>query len=184
MIILASASPRRRELLKMLGLEFEIRPSEAEENVPEGLSPEETVMYLAKLKADSVPGEVKKDDIIISADTIVVLEGEIFGKPSGAGEAEEMLEKLSGKTHAVYTGICVNGIQGYEKSLVTFKKLENREIRAYIQTGEPLDKAGAYGIQGKGALFIERIEGDYFNIVGLPLCRLGKMLKSVGVTVI
>ena len=186
-IILASASPRRKELLSMLGMDFEIIPSQKEEIMPAGLSPEETVMQLARSKCNEVREllrEGEKDAVIISADTIVWIDGKILGKPSGEKEAFEMLSALSGRTHSVYTGICVNSAVSFEKSEVRFAQLSEEEIRAYIATREPMDKAGAYGIQGLGGMFIEHIDGDYFNIMGLPIHRLYLMLKEQGVNLI
>lgn len=184
MILLASSSPRRREILEMLGLNFKVVPSSADETVPEGLNPAQTVEYLAGIKAQAVRNSASQEDIIISADTIVVIDGQIFGKPADRNEAVEMLSRLSERTHEVYTGICVNDQVSHECSKVTFRALSMDEIEAYIDTGEPMDKAGAYGIQGKGSLLVSRIEGDYFNIMGLPVCRLGQMLKYYGVKVI
>ena len=184
MILLASSSPRRREILEMLGLNFKVIPSSADETVPKGLSPAQTVEYLARIKAQAVRNSASQEDIIVSADTIVVIDGQIFGKPADRNEAIEMLSRLSGRTHEVYTGICVNDQVSHECSKVTFRTLSMDEIEAYIDTGEPMDKAGAYGIQGKGSLLVSRIEGDYFNIMGLPVCRLGQMLKNYGVKVI
>lgn len=184
MILLASSSPRRREILEMLGLNFKVIPSSADETVPKGLSPAQTVEYLSGIKAQAVRNSASQEDIIVSADTIVVIDGQIFGKPADRNEAVEMLSRLSGRTHEVYTGICVNDQVSHECSKVTFRALSMDEIEAYIDTGEPMDKAGAYGIQGKGSLLVSRIEGDYFNIMGLPVCRLGQMLKNYGVKVI
>ncbi len=177
--VLASASPRRRELLSMLGLEFDVCPSAAEEKTQPGLSLEETVMYLAREKGRGLQGNP-----VISADTIVVIDGKILGKPKSEEEAFTMLRTLSGRTHEVFTGICVNDDCRVERSLVTFAELTDEEIRAYIATGEPMDKAGAYGAQGKGAVFVEKIEGDFFNVMGLPVHRLYEMLKEQGVKLI
>ena len=177
-IVLCSGSPRRAQLLEMLGLSFKVKPSNAEEIVPDTDSPEEIVMALAKAKSGT------EGDVIISADTIVWYEGRMFGKPADEDEAFEMLKTLSGKTHEVYTGICVNGKCGYERTFVKFRDLEDDEIRAYIKSGEPMDKAGAYGAQGKGALLIEKIDGDFFNVMGLPISRLSLMLKEVGVNIL
>ena len=184
MIVLASSSPRRRELLSMLGLDFKVIPSSADETVPTGLDPGQTVEYLARIKAEAVKDSAAEDDIIISADTIVVIDGKIYGKPGNREEAAKMLATLSDRTHEVYTGLCVNGQVSHECSRVTFRKLDAQEIEDYIDTGEPMDKAGAYGIQGKGSLLVSHIEGDYFNIMGLPVCRLGQMLKDNGVKII
>lgn len=182
-VILASGSPRRRELLTMLGLDFEVVPSKAEELAPEGLSPEDTVMFLARTKGEDVAGSVSCGKTVIAADTIVYLEGRIIGKPKDAEEAKEMLRMLSGKTHEVYTGVFVNGQCEYERTSVTFRELTDDEIDGYIATGEPLDKAGAYGAQGLGSVFVSRIEGDFFNVMGLPVCRLSNMLKAQGLRI-
>lgn len=185
MLILASGSPRRRELLQMLGLEFTVSVSESEEKVPDGLTPAETVEHLAYQKYKSVAEkEGNADNVIVAADTIVVYGGRIFGKPSNTAEAEKMLETLSGNTHEVFTGVCVNGDCSHVISKVTFRNLEREEIVSYVKTGEPMDKAGAYGIQGIGSVLVENIDGDYFNIMGLPVCRLTCMLKKYGVSVI
>lgn len=177
--VLASGSPRRKELLTMLGLEFNVCPSAAEEKPEPGLSPEETVMHLAREKGRGLTGNP-----VISADTIVVIDGKILGKPKSEEEAFAMLRTLSGRTHEVFTGICVNDDCQVERSLVTFAELTDEEIRAYIATGEPMDKAGAYGAQGKGAVFVAKIEGDFFNVMGLPIHRLYEMLKEQGVKLI
>ena len=177
-IVLSSASPRRAQLLRMLGLEFTVKPSSKEETAIEGVSPEEMVMALARSKA------ADEGDVVISADTIVYYDGRVFGKPKNENDAFDMLRTLSGNTHAVYTGICVNGKCDYEKTLVTFRELSDDEIWSYIKSGEPMDKAGAYGAQGKGALLIEKINGDFFNVMGLPISKLSLMLKEVGVRIL
>lgn len=188
MIILASASPRRRQLLTMLGLEFEVRPAQGEEFLPDGISPEEAVMRLSAQKARSVAKECAPEDVVIGADTIVWQGGRILGKPKDTQDAARMLSALSGNTHTVYTGVTVikgNAVlSGAEETKVRFRRLSGAEIDAYIKTGEPMDKAGAYGAQGLAALFVEGIEGDFFNVMGLPVCRLGKLLKEVGVTLL
>lgn len=178
-IVLASASPRRSEILKNLGLEFEVKVSGTKEIMPEGLSPEVTVMSLAKQKGSGIVG-----DIVISADTIVVLDGHIMGKPQNENDAYKMLKSLSGRTHSVYTGVCINGECDFEKSDVVFDDLSDEEILAYIKTGEPMDKAGAYGAQGKGGCFVKEIRGDFFNVMGLPVHKLYTMLTKMGVNVI
>lgn len=185
-IVLASASPRRRELLEMLGVcDFKICPAAGEEKIKDGLSPEEIVCSLSKAKAEEVRAKCGGDDVIIAADTIVWHEGRVFGKPKTEREAKLMLGELSGKTHEVFTGITVikgeKIISEAECTKVHFRQLDEAEIEAYVLSGEPMDKAGAYGIQGKASLFAEGIEGDFFNVMGLPLCRLGKMLKTIGV---
>lgn len=185
-IVLASGSPRRRELLEMLGVkELKIIPAKGEEHAPEGAGPEEIVKALSSAKGREVAALCAQDDVIIAADTIVWHEGKVFGKPHSEQEAAQMLRSLSGKTHEVYTGVSVirggRELQHAEISRVRFRALEESEIAAYIATGEPMDKAGAYGAQGKAALFVQGIEGDFFNVMGLPLCALGTMLKEQGV---
>lgn len=184
-IILASASPRRRELLGMFSLPFTVCPALGEEAPPPHLTPEETVRALARAKADEVAGRVGAGELILAADTIVELEGELLGKPGSPEAAGAMLRRLSGREHRVYSGLCLRRgervLEGCEMTRVRFRPLGDREIDAYVATGEPLDKAGAYGYQGRASLFVEGIEGDFFNVMGLPLCRLGRMLKELGV---
>ena len=185
-IILASASPRRKELLEMLGVkDLKIVPAVGEEKAAAGLTPDVLVKALASHKAREVAAACAPDDIVIAADTIVWHDGRVYGKPHSEAEAAQMLRALSGDTHEVYTGVSVirNGkeLLAAERSAVRFRELSDGEIAAYIATGEPMDKAGAYGIQGKASLFAEGIEGDFFNVMGLPLCRLGLMLKEQGV---
>lgn len=182
--VLASQSPRRQELLNALGLSFRILIDTSPETVDFTKSPKEIVKELALQKAQNVFSDCKKEEIILSADTMVTLNGVIFGKPDNQENAREMLKTLSGNTHEVYTGFCIMDKEqekihtDYECTQVTFKNLSNDEIESYISTGEPLDKAGAYGIQGLGSLFIEKINGDYYNVMGLPLCKLGKILNT------
>ena len=188
-IVLASASPRRKELMEMLGVEnMKIFPAKGEEIPPEHAGPEELVMALSAAKAREVAARCAPEDLVIGADTIVWVDGRPFGKPRDAAHAAAMLRRLSGDAHEVYTGVTViregKTLSRWERSLVRFRPLEEEEIARYIATGEPMDKAGAYGAQGKGALFVERIEGDFFNVMGLPLCLLGKMLKEQGVNVL
>lgn len=185
-IVLASGSPRRRELLQMLGVpDLKICPAVGEEKTAPDLGPGETVCALSRAKAEEVAAKFGSDDVIIAADTIVWCDGKVFGKPHTEENAEKMLSALSGRAHEVYTGITVikgeKIISEAECTRVRFRPLEKDEITAYIASGEPMDKAGAYGIQGKASLFAEGIEGDYFNVMGLPLCRLGQMLKTIGV---
>ena len=184
-IILASGSPRRRELLEMLGLEFEIRPAKGGEHPPEGSAPEETVLALAGAKAEEIAEHSAENDVIIAADTIVWLDGKLLGKPHDEADAARMLRALSGREHEVWTGVAlISGaerVSGAEQTYVKFRDLTDGEIAAYIATGEPMDKAGAYGAQGYASLFVEGIRGDFFNVMGLPLCRLGKMLGKLGV---
>ena len=188
-VILASGSPRRKELLEMLGFEdLKIIPAKGEESAPEGLGPGELVMALAAQKGREVKELCRSGDVIIAADTIVWHEGGVYGKPHSEDEAKRMLRSLSGRSHQVYTGVCV--IRGeeellrYNMSEVAFRDMSDEEIEAYVATGEPMDKAGAYGAQGKGAVFVDHIVGDFFNVMGLPLCTLGEMLKMLGVRVL
>ncbi len=184
--ILASASPRRKELLSGMGIDFEVIVSEADESsVTKELEPELYVQELAMLKAAAVAREQKKNKhaLIIGADTVVTLDGEILGKPKDEADAENMLKRLSGRTHEVYTGYCVIRVKdGFSvcaavKTEVKFKEINDDKIRSYIATGEPMDKAGAYGIQGLGGLLIEKINGDYANVVGLPVSALADTLE-------
>ena len=185
-IILASQSPRRKELLSQMGLRgFKITSPEVDETVEEHMPPAQVVEELSRRKALAVAGHADPDDLIIAADTVVALEGAVLGKPADQRDAFAMLSALSGNRHYVYTGLTV--IQGdqvvtqHECTTVTFRELEPEEISHYIATGEPMDKAGAYGIQGYGALLVEGIQGDYYNVMGLPVCRLGKILARFGV---
>lgn len=189
-LILASASPRRRELLRMLGLDFEILVSNAEESkgeLPD--SPGEQVIELAARKAGEIAG-LHPDALVIAADTIVVAEKQILGKPGDEEDARRMLSFLSGRWHEVYTGVALvkaaekKRLVDYERTRVKFRPLSREEIDRYIRSGEPMDKAGAYGIQGLGAVLVERIEGCYFNVVGLPLTKLTLMLKEFDVEVL
>ena len=188
-LVLASASPRRQELLRMLELgPFTVCPARGPEKMPDHADPGEAVKALALQKAAEVAPRFPDDALIIAADTVVVCDGAILGKPRDEEDAFRMLRLLSGRRHEVFTGLCVMDRDGAdcerERTLVSFRALSDDEIRRYIATGEPMDKAGAYGIQGKAALFVEGIEGDYTNVVGLPLCRLGRMLAGKGVPVL
>ena len=184
-VILASQSPRRKQLLEMLGMNFTVIPAKGEETVPAGAGPDETVRVQSLLKAAIVAADADPEDVIIAADTIVWHNDKVLGKPRDEQEAARMLSALSGNTHQVYTGVTVRKgdkiLSKAECTNVKFRKLSGSEIDAYIATGEPMDKAGAYGIQGVACLFVEGIEGDFFNVMGLPVCRLGKMLKELGV---
>ncbi len=188
-LILASASPRRAELLKQIGLDFEIIAGNVDETPPPGLSPPELVEFLAGKKAGAVAGKLD-DGIIIAADTVVVWQGQIMGKPQGNDDAFAILKKLQGSHHEVYTGVAINRARsgevlvGHEHTRVFFRAIGEEEIRRYVAGGEPLDKAGAYGAQGLGAIFMERLEGCYTNVVGLPLARLSQMLGEFGVYVL
>ncbi len=180
-IILASASPRRRELLKFITEDFTVKVSDAQEVTDPALSAEETVKSLAVIKGEAV-AEGFPADTVISADTIVVLDGKILGKPKNEEDAFRMLSSLSGRTHEVFTGVCVlhgsKKLVFAERTEVSFYPLSEDEIRAYIATGEPADKAGAYGIQGKGCTLVKAISGDYNNVVGLPVAGLNRLLKE------
>lgn len=183
-IILASQSPRRRELLRQIGLEdFLVIPAKGEEKMTDDLTPAQLVEELSRQKAEEVAAQRGPEDIIIGADTVVALEHQVLGKPGTPERAAEMLRRLSGREHQVYTGVTVikgdKTITAHEMTNVYFRKMTEEEIQWYVSTGEPLDKAGAYGIQGRGARFIPRIEGDYANVVGLPVCRLAAMLGEL-----
>ena len=184
--ILASASPRRKLLLENIGLEFEVYISDIDEHVEENMPVEIRVMELSRLKAASAAARFA-DAVVIAADTLVSVGGKVLGKPESRDEAAEMLLRLSGRKHDVYTGVTValgGEIRtGYELTEVYFKGLTAREIDRYIDTGEPMDKAGAYGIQERGALMVKKINGDYFNVMGLPLHRMAQLLSELGVCI-
>lgn len=183
-IILASASPRRREICTLLGLDFTIQAAENEPPLDPSLLPAQAVRYVAAAKAREVFAK-NPSKIILGADTAIVCGGRIFGKPSDKPEAFQMLRELSGKAHTVMTGVCILSPQKQvcftDTALVEFFPLTDEEITAYIQTGEPMDKAGAYGIQGTGARFIKHIEGDFYTVMGLPCGRLYQELKEFSV---
>ena len=185
MIILASQSPRRKELLTLAGLSFEVLVSGCDETVPEGLSAEQTVQHLANQKAEAVLQLCKAEDTVLAADTVVVIDGNIIGKPKDKEDAFNMLRSLSGRTHTVMTGVCIaNGNQRTEfvcKTDVTFYELTDEEINTYIATGDPFDKAGSYGIQTQGVVLVEKINGDYSNVVGLPLAQCVRALRAFGI---
>ena len=185
-IILASQSPRRRQLLGQIGLDhFIVRPARGEEIMDPALSPAQLVEELSRQKAREVAGASDPGDLVIAADTVVAIDGRVLGKPHDREEACAMLSALSGREHTVYTGVTVcrddRMLTQHEATQVRFRPLSLREIQAYVDSGEPMDKAGAYGVQELGALLVEGIRGDYFNVVGLPLCRLGQMLSQFGV---
>lgn len=188
-LILASSSPRRRELLKQLGLSFRALACEVDESLPPGKNVPDIVESLA-LKKALATARVLDDGLVIAADTVVVWRGQVLGKPSSDKEAVEILERLQGDFHEVYTGLALadacNGkfLTGYERTRVFFKPLSSEEIRLYVATGEPMDKAGAYAIQGLAAVFVKGLEGCYTNVVGLPLARLAEMLKQFGYDVL
>ena len=184
-IILASASPRRKELLEVMGLEFQVIPSHKEE-VIRGTSPGEIVENLSFQKAKDVMSQTKGDVIVIGCDTIVVCDSRIMGKPQSEEEAFEMLNRLQGSSHEVYPGVTILGRDGkdntqetfHRKALVTVHSMEAEEIREYIRMGESMDKAGAYGIQGRFGVFVEEIQGEYQTILGLPIAGLYQALKK------
>ena len=185
-IVLASASPRRQELLRRMGItEFDIRAPETEETYPEGLSPRQIVEYISREKADAAAKLCTAEEIVITADTMVFLDDQRLGKPMGEADALRMLTALQGRHHTVCTGVTVRqgdrSLTETETTEVYFRPATREELLGYIATGEPMDKAGAYGIQGKGSLLVEKINGDYFNVMGLPVMRLSRMLERFGV---
>jgi septum formation protein len=202
-LVLASSSPRRVELLKYLGLPFTVSPSSWEETFDPSWRPERVVLELARIKAEDVARSLPPGSnyIVLGGDTIVVLDEKILGKPSSQADACHMLRRLSGRTHTVYTGIAVLHLswerrhpagslegaqlkQGFERSDVTFRKLDEQEIVAYVETGEPMDKAGAYALQGIGSAIVEKINGCYTNIIGFPLPLLVRLLRESGVAIL
>lgn len=184
-VILASASPRRRELLTLVGIGHEVRPADIDEAVHPGEDPAAYVDRVARDKASTVAVRAP-DAVVIAADTTVVLDGEIMAKPSDANDAAAMLRRLSGRAHVVHTGMAVSHtgrlVSAVESVGVSFRALTDHDIAAYVATGEPLDKAGAYGIQGYGATIVERVDGDYFSVMGLGLRRLVALLAAVGLS--
>ncbi len=181
-VVLASASPRRKELIKLIFDDFQVLPAECDETLPIGINPKEAVAYLSRIKNEATKKLLTEDALVISADTVVSINDEILGKPANKDDARRMITLLSGKTHEVYTGVTINDgekeITFSERTDVTFYNLTAEEIENYISTSEPYDKAGGYGIQGKASLLVEKINGDYYNVVGLPIGRLNKELKS------
>ncbi len=181
-IVLASKSPRRKELLALLDLDFEIITADIDETMDPSLPVTDEVARISREKAVAVADGLNKDTVIISADTIVELDGTLMGKPKDETDAFNMLKNLSGKSHNVHTAVTVLQGDKHETRVVTtavtFRDITNEEITAYIKTREPMDKAGAYGIQGKASKFVSGIVGDYFNVVGLPVCTLSIMLKN------
>lgn len=190
--ILASGSPRRSEILTQMGIKFEVIKSGCSEEIEENISPSDAVVLLSERKADDVIKRLENDYnkyekvILISADTVVSLDNKILGKPKDEEDAFETLKMLRGKTHNVYTGMCVSiltkdskkNITNLTQSKVTFKNMTDEEIKGYIKTGEPMDKAGSYAIQGIGASFIEKAEGDFFSVIGLSMSKLYDILKE------
>lgn len=186
-IILASSSPRRKALLKQIGLDFEVIPSTVSETWDRGTAPAAVAQALALRKAEDVARRISSG-LVIGADTLVLLEGSILGKPASRQEAVQTLEALSGKPHDVITALAVIEVEnrrvilGEENTRVYFREIPRDEIEAYVDTGEPMDKAGAYGIQGRGILFVRRIEGCYTNVVGLPIPKLAAILSGLKVS--
>jgi len=188
-IILASASPRRKELLEKIGLKFEVEPSDYAEDMRPGLSPDELARAISLEKARAVAGR-HKNAIVIAADTFIVFRGKIMGKPGTEAEARKMLMRLRGKSHSVITGFTILDTDSDKiltKSVATVVHIKNltlEEVDAYVKSGEPLDKAGASAIQGLGSVIVEKIEGDYFNVIGLPLSALAEGLKEFGIHIL
>ena len=185
-IVLASGSPRRQELLRLMGVtDFDIRVPQAEEGYPAGLSPRQVVEYISREKAEAAARLCAPDEIFITADTMVFLDEARLGKPADEADALRMLTALQGRRHTVCTGVTVGQgdrrITECESTEVFFRSASQTELLGYIATGEPMDKAGAYGIQGKGSLLVEKIDGDFFNVMGLPVLRLSRMLAQFGV---
>lgn len=183
-VVLASGSPRRGELLTLIGVPHEVAPADIDESHVSGEQPEVYVERLARAKAEFVAGTAR-DSLVIGADTIVVIDGKILGKPRDAADATRMLQMLSGRRHVVMTAVAValagQTVSMVERVSVNFRELDADEISRYIATGEPMDKAGAYGIQGYGATIVRRIEGDYFAVMGLSLVRLVELMTLLGV---
>ena len=182
MLILASASPRRQELISLISSDATVHPSMVDETVPDGISPDAVPEFLAVKKASDIAAKFQSDTVV-GADTVVIVDNEILGKPKDRKDAFRMLKLLSGKTHKVITGCAIfkgnKSISFSETTLVTFYSLTDEEINSYVDTNEPMDKAGAYGIQGIGSLLVKEIHGDYFNVVGLPVAKLNKALKKI-----
>ena len=180
-LILASQSPRRKELMNLFHIPFTVRVADIDETMDQTKSAYDEVARVSRLKAEATPRTA--EDVVVAADTIVVCDGKVLGKPSDEEDAFRMLKLLSGKDHQVMTGLTVlRGDQALvctELTDIHFRELTDKEIRAYIRTGEPMDKAGSYGIQGGAALFAEKMVGDYYNVMGLPVCRLGQILKTL-----
>ena len=179
-LVLASASPRRQELLKLFGLPFTVRVADIDETMDPCKAPFDEVARVSRLKAQAVPRQ--PDDLVIAADTIVVCQGKVLGKPGTEAEAAAMLRLLSGRDHQVMTGCTVlrgdRAVSFTEVTDLHFRELSEKEIGRYVASGEPMDKAGAYGIQGGAALFCTHMTGDYYNVMGLPVCRLGQVLRT------
>jgi len=184
-LILASKSPRRDEILTLVGYPHEILVSDADETISPGTSATDAVATISKRKADAVVAETSGERVVLAADTVVEAHGEIFGKPKDASDAERMLHAMSGGRHFVHTGVTVTDGERTVCETVTtevfMRELSEDEIAGYIASGEPFDKAGAYGIQGIAGAFVESLDGDYFNVMGLPVCRVSQILREFGI---
>ncbi len=184
MLILASRSPRRREILAAAGILHLVRPAEVDETIRDGEDAEGYVKRVARAKAEAV--DAGQEDVVLGADTVVVIENEILGKPVDDGDARRMLRRLAGREHVVMTGICLRGpaatLEDADATRVRFVPLSQQEIDAYVASGEPLDKAGSYAIQGLASKFIDRVEGCYFNVVGLPVAKVYGLLRRIEAT--
>ena len=185
-IVLASGSPRRRELLERIGItDFDVRVPEAEESFPDTFTPQQVVEYISRVKAEAAAALCTDEEIVITADTMVFLDQARLGKPADEADALRMLTALQGRHHTVCTGVTVRRgddiLTQSETTHVYFRPATQEELLAYIATGEPMDKAGSYGVQGKGALLVEKLDGDFFNVMGLPVLRLSRMLEHFGV---
>ncbi|MBA2173449.1 septum formation protein Maf [Halobacillus locisalis] len=182
-LVLGSQSPRRKELLSKAGFEFDVRSSNVDETLPGGVLPEEAVLMLAERKSEAL--EVREGEVVLTSDTVVAKDDLILGKPSSVEEAFDTLRALSGETHQVWTGVTIRSrsitASFAVRTDVTFFQLEDKEIRDYLKTDEAWDKAGGYGIQGKGGLFVEKVNGDYYSVVGLPIARVVRELKPFGI---
>lgn len=187
-LILASASPRRQELLRGLGLDFTIQTADIDETMDPAQGAASEVARVSRKKADAVLAFAPEDAVVIAADTIVCVDDKILGKPASEAAAVEMLQTLSGRNNQVRTGVTVCSYQASITRVVTtdvcFRDLSPEEILAYVATGEPMDKAGAYGIQGLASIFVRELHGDYFNVMGLPLCELSQMLQQFGIAIL
>lgn len=181
-VVLASASPRRKELLSLIFNEYDIRPADCDEALPEGIKAQEAVEYLSLIKNKATVEICDENSLVISADTVVAVEGEILGKPQDKEDARRMISLLSGREHQVFTGVTLSLNGNFktfsEKTDVVFYKLTDKEVEDYISTDEPYDKAGAYGIQGKAGLLVKAVNGDYYNVVGLPVARLKREIME------
>ena len=184
-LILASKSPRRDEILDLAGYAHEVMVSDADESLEDGISAADAVREISRRKADAVVSETDGDRVIVAADTVVENDGEIYGKPKDEDDARRMLRKMSGGHHLVHTGITVtDGVKTVSETVTTevfMRDITQSEIDGYIASGAPFDKAGAYGIQGAAGAFVEKLIGDYFNVMGLPVCRLSEILSEFGI---